>query len=360
MHDPVDLIIPKTTGALLAEEWSIDPYTPLPSFLEMKFIEDAGRSGREALKMAYDLLLQKMSAFLHDTSTENRFVAQSKRYAMAMISVMKRYHMEWRFLMLYLLERHCLRISSATLAETVYGGKRAIVRDEVEGGSHRKRIVPLDRKNATRLALLLALGPYLKEKLDLFWQDQTVFGVDPISLQPSHRLRLESLVQLLRICTEAGNLFCQWRFLVGRSFHFDLVSLCLGMVVRRQTQQDHIMQPASDSSNHSNPSPRLSQATRNVVMAAASLALSMSWLTQMRVTWLEHQASRRLSTPEPENDLPPPPHCKIVSRPPPPHCPQCRGPWVDPVVAIPGDFFVYCRACLDPEIAASKKIVRLL
>lgn len=175
--------------------------------------------------------------------------------------------------------------------------------------------------------------------------------------KPQHRRMFLILVRLLRFSAEAGNLFCQWRFLVGRSFHFDLVSLCLSMVVRRQTQQDETaIQPPSHNTDQRTPG--LSQTTRNVVMAAASLALTLSWLTQMRVTWMEHQARRRLSSPESENDLPPPPHIKIASRPG-SHCPKCHGPWIEPVVAIPGNFMVFCRACLDPEIAASKKIIRL-
>ena len=364
MHDPMDLLLPKTTGAFLAEEWSIDPYTPLPSFLEMKFMQDAGRSGREALQVAYELVLQKCSTMLQETNTENRFVAHVKRSAMALISVLKRYGLEWRCFMLYLLERHCLRISSAPLAETVYGGKRAILVREKEG-NHRKRIVPMDRTNATRLALALALGPYFNEKLELVLQHQSVFGVNFLSWKPSHRRIFEILVRLLRFGAEAGNLFCQWRFLVGKSFHFDLVSLCLGMVVRRQTQQDQtslVQPPPSNSSNLPTSSPGLSQTTRNVVMAAASLALTVSWLTQMRVTWMEHQQARRRlsSSPEIANDLPPPPHVKMASsRPLTSHCPKCHGPWIEPVVAIPGNFLVFCRACLDPEIASSKKIVRL-
>lgn len=350
MHDPTELLVPKATGALLAEEWSIDPYTPLPSFLEMKFIEDAARSGREALKVAYDVLMQKLSAVVPREATNEQHRAY--KYAVALFSVLKRYHAEWRFLLMYLIERHCLRISSATLAESVYGGKRSILVNE-EG--NRKRIVPLDRKNATRLALLLTLGPYLKGKLELLLQSQSALGIDPMSLRPSHRRISEIILRLLRAATEASNLFCQWRFLLGQSFHFDLASLCLSMIVRRQTQQDQMEQTSKTAPSSS--SPLLSPTIRTAVVAAASLALSVSWFTQMRVAWLEHEASRRLL--DAENDLPPPPHRKVSMTQSTRQCPKCHQPWVDPVVAVPGDFFVYCRECLDPDVLASKKIVRL-
>ncbi|GAX25902.1 hypothetical protein FisN_6Hh060 [Fistulifera solaris] len=343
MHDPVDLLLPKTTGALLAEEWCIDPYTALPSFLEMKFIQDAERSGREALKIVYDSLFHQLSARLPITTTSHNYVVtRMQRYSKAFIAVMKRYHAEWRCLLLYWIQRRCLRMTSASCAEAVYGTKRAMLLPE--DGKH--RMVPLDRKNATRLAILLALGPYLKEKLEGVSQDQTLWGIDLLSLSPSHRRILQIIVRLLQVGSEAANVFCQWRFLLGKSFHFDLVSLCLGTLVRRQTQQDR---PATPSKDVSSP---ISQTTRNAVLTVLSMAVSVSWLTQLRVMWLEQQAmKRRLAS----SDLPPPPHVQNVSA----HCPKCQGPWIDPVVAIPGDFLVYCRTCLDPEIAAAKKIVRL-
>jgi hypothetical protein len=343
MHDPLDLLIPKTTGALLAEEWCIDPYTALPSFLEMKFIQDAERSGRETLKMVYDLLLNQLATL---PNSRSYVVARMKRYSLALIAFMKRYHAEWRCVLLYWMERRCLHMMSASCAEAVYGSKRAMLLPE--DGKH--RIVPLDRKNATRLALCLALGPYLKEKLAGVTQDQTLFGIDLVSLSPSHRRILQIIVRLLQLGGEAGNLFCQWRFLLGQSFHFDLASLCLGTVVRRQTQQDR---PATPSKDVSSP---MSQTTRNAVMTVISLAVSVSWLTQLRVMWLEQQSTkRRLASCD--HDLPPPPHVQKASLP--AHCPKCHGPWIDPVVAIPGDFLVYCRTCLDPDLAAAKKIVRL-
>ncbi|GAX28123.1 hypothetical protein FisN_6Lh060 [Fistulifera solaris] len=341
MHDPIDLLIPKTTGALLAEEWCIDPYTAVPSFLEMKFIQDAERSGREALKIVYDSLLNRLATL---PTSQNYVIARMKRYSFILIAFMKRYHAEWRCLLLYWIERRCLRMTSASCAEAVYGNKRAMLLPE--NGKH--RMVPLDRKNATRLAILVALGPYLKEKLACVTQDQSLWGIDLLSLSPSHRRVLQIIVRLIQLGSEAGNVFCQWGFLLGKSFHFDLVSLCLGTVVRRQTQQDRPTTPSKDLSS------QISQTTRNAVMTVLSVAVLVSWLTQLRVMWLEEQAmKRRLAS----SDLPPPPHVQKVSLP--AHCPKCQGPWIDPVVPIPGDFLVYCRTCLDPEIAAAKKIVRL-
>ena len=36
----VNPMVPSSCGALLAEEWTIDPNSTLPSFLEMKMIEE--------------------------------------------------------------------------------------------------------------------------------------------------------------------------------------------------------------------------------------------------------------------------------------------------------------------------------
>ena len=46
--------IPTTIGALLAEEFTIDPLSSLPSFLELTFVDVARDSGRHALAMGWD------------------------------------------------------------------------------------------------------------------------------------------------------------------------------------------------------------------------------------------------------------------------------------------------------------------
>ena len=57
------LLDPKTVGALLAEEWSINPLSTLPSFLEMKFIEDASTSGHTAIKSIIQMLTERLQHY---------------------------------------------------------------------------------------------------------------------------------------------------------------------------------------------------------------------------------------------------------------------------------------------------------
>ena len=47
--------IPTTVGALLTEECTINPLSPLPSFLELLFVDVARDSGRQALSAAFKM-----------------------------------------------------------------------------------------------------------------------------------------------------------------------------------------------------------------------------------------------------------------------------------------------------------------
>jgi hypothetical protein len=55
----VNPAVPKTAGALLAEEVIMDPLSPLPSFLEMKMIEEAAASANAASSLDSRLSLNE-------------------------------------------------------------------------------------------------------------------------------------------------------------------------------------------------------------------------------------------------------------------------------------------------------------
>ena len=51
----VNPMVPDSIGGLLAEEWTIDPISALPSFLERTMMDEARRSGIESLKTVFVL-----------------------------------------------------------------------------------------------------------------------------------------------------------------------------------------------------------------------------------------------------------------------------------------------------------------
>jgi hypothetical protein len=54
--DPLNPSLPSSEGALLAEEWTIHPYSPLPSFLVLILIEEARRSMHTGASTAWDII----------------------------------------------------------------------------------------------------------------------------------------------------------------------------------------------------------------------------------------------------------------------------------------------------------------
>mmetsp|Transcript_24592 Transcript_24592/g.52238 ORF Transcript_24592/g.52238 Transcript_24592/m.52238 type:complete len:655 (+) Transcript_24592:180-2144(+) len=61
---PNNPTLPTTIGALLTEENTIDPLSPLPSFLELTFVDVARNSGRKALAASWGFLLTWLQGIL--------------------------------------------------------------------------------------------------------------------------------------------------------------------------------------------------------------------------------------------------------------------------------------------------------
>jgi hypothetical protein len=381
MANASDLLVLKSVGALVAEEWSVNPLSMLPSFLEMKMIEDASKSSHSALRSIVDLLIQQVSRYGETTRGRASNLDEGSVWSVDTIRtgsatmarkfslVLRRFIPELRCIAIYLFERYCLRLFSSTLAESLYGTKRMVLVEENSSESRSSRkLVPLKGKHATRLALALAIVPYLREKLNAL-----VLSNDRSSCtQRQIRLRQAFLriYNILAKAVDSGNLLCQWRFLLGRSVSFDLTSFILGQIVRRVTQQDEIGTniarsnvnvPASNATNI-----QVNSYAQKSILYLLCASFAFGWLTQIRSTWQEyrHLAALRRSqavgstrTSESAKGsipgfraLPPPPH-ELVSdllgvsldqdnR----LCPLCRQSRVKPAASTSGH--VFCHDCL--------------
>lgn len=377
-----DLLVPQSEGALLAEEWSISPLSALPSFVEMNLIDDASKSGISALQSVFDLITQRMIQYAETALVRPRRRARvsgggsdpppvpsairmwSAVLARRLARLLERYGSELRCLVVYLLERQCLRLFSCTVAESIYGTKRAIVSEQTDGHQPGARMLrPLGTRDATRLALIQAMVPYAREKLDkLLKQCERI--------SPNFRNRRQRtfawLYPFFIRVLEASDLFCRWRFLLGRSFFFDLKSLCLSQIVRRITLEDSdAVQSAAGMSSIPDTN-QFSESLRKSVLYLLSASVAFSWLSQIRATWHNYQRHLELrQRQEREEDfssdrstrllgptgsvVPPPPHLLIdnlsMNKESRRMCPLCRRLRVQPASSTSG--YVFCYPCLS-------------
>ena len=86
------------------------------------------------------------------------------RMAYALESVLEQNGAEIRCLLRYYLERRFLQSQKCTIAESFYGTVRVRAAAQPDDKGQTK-LMPLRTLDQTRLALFLALGPYLKERL---------------------------------------------------------------------------------------------------------------------------------------------------------------------------------------------------
>lgn len=281
-------LTPDSIPALLAEEWTIRPHSALPSFLEVMMVQDAEHAVTKAIKAAVDSIrnqllllllrhrrslgLQQLSttttttpttssssssAMLQRTAKQMRIALQVwiLRLAAALERVLDKYGAEICCLIRYGLERRFLQSSSSsTLAESLYGMLRvkAINMNSASpdiGSSSKpvlvRKLVPLQRSDQTRLALMIAFGPYYQERLqDLHarWRsrNQTQQQQHQQHCQRHFHSVMIHVATCSRLLLQASNVYCQWRYLLGASHFTDLRNVLLGQVVRRVTQQDAV------------------------------------------------------------------------------------------------------------------------
>jgi hypothetical protein len=87
--------------------------------------------------------------------------------------LLRKFGPEISCLVLYALERRCLRSEAcATISESLYGGRRAkLERTKNDStNNNQRKLLPVSDRDGTRLALLVALGPYLRHRLLLWYQ----------------------------------------------------------------------------------------------------------------------------------------------------------------------------------------------
>lgn len=283
-HAPprINPAIPDSIGGLLAEEWMIDPSSTFPSFLERMMMEGARISGWQTLRTIFGVLEERLSRLMDedrrhddngsDNSVEARrrwtmtFRSWSVRIAKTFLQRVKPFGSEIRFCILYMIERSSLLYSNATISDVLYGAKRvklgrttlhsnsSIPTNSSQGEEGRKRsLLPISKNDSIRLAFFMALGPYLEERSESFFQYiLELFSSSPkiISNETSSdgttnntktnkmQIILKTVFPLFRMTTKGTFLWYRWRYLLGRSVFFDPYSSWLNLIVRRVTMED--------------------------------------------------------------------------------------------------------------------------
>mmetsp|Transcript_26264 Transcript_26264/g.40277 ORF Transcript_26264/g.40277 Transcript_26264/m.40277 type:complete len:452 (+) Transcript_26264:17-1372(+) len=412
--ETINPAIPTSMGALVAEEVTMNPFTPLPSFLEMVMMEETSGSAQRALQTCMDAVVEQAAAVANSPSADSESSSSSGRTATFLswakargtiarfVEYVGRHHgPEMRLFVTYLIERQCLKSKAcATFSESIFGARRAKLGATRRVVSNDKKIVvkqkllPISDRDKTRLALLVALGPYVKERFDKLFErlyqerQEYLSASNGSATDDSSRLfqRLRSLFislyPFLHMTHEGTMLFYQWSFLVGRSLFFNPSSHWLGLVVRRVTSSDlssaagkgdgDSSRGKSDSGASSSDDPTrkaLIRQLRTVTATGISGALMLGWISQLRneirrrrrQLYLEqHHGVRESSLPPTQNDgeqtvlsIPPPMapslHTKASDRirPLPSNqslCPLCHQPRINPAASTSGH--VFCHRCL--------------
>mmetsp|Transcript_24722 Transcript_24722/g.50725 ORF Transcript_24722/g.50725 Transcript_24722/m.50725 type:complete len:545 (+) Transcript_24722:218-1852(+) len=274
---------PRTMSALLAEEYTMNPSTPLPSFLEMNLVDGTADSGRRALGQCLDAVAARCSAMAAVSATAPSDVAgnnsgviapsqqQQQQQQQSMVSAWKirlatliartckQYSPEIILLITYAVQRVSMSKSSALAEESVYGMKRTRARYErgQDGTGASMRLSPLTEADRVRCALVAALLPYLKERLGWYYKRNkdraTIVTSSPADSTGSidrgvnaqmDRIRTKvkaiflKLYPYLQMTTDGASLAYQFLFLAGMTGYYSPSMHVLGVLARRVTRAD--------------------------------------------------------------------------------------------------------------------------
>ena len=328
-HDPV---IPDSIGGLLAEEYTMDPNSPLPSFLEMTMIDEARRQGCQTLSWVLQqirLHLIQIGTTTDDIRMEQReeqagtnenngrsrislFVSRllrirSKCALFLATKILGPYNSEILFFITYMLERKSLlsHSTSATISEALYGGRRVKIVP-----SENNKLTPMSKQDGIRLAFLFALGPYLTQRCSIFYSklDQPSQQRLPTKLKKM----IKFLFPFLNMSVQGIHLLYRFKYLLGQSFFFDGYSRYLNLVVRRVTMEDQQEQQSNSETkmrrNDSKFEGRRNQSAmivngakivlkskrfRQVALTILSSTVALGWIARIRASRMEANNQRR-------------------------------------------------------------------
>jgi len=230
------------TKHLLAEEVTIDPSSPFPSFLEMKLVQETTGAGEKAIRTSIAAAIEHFNRI----EITSRVGSIKQRIATLLAQSLASYQSEIEMIIIYfILRRSLISNSNSTLAESMYGLKRSRVSRDLS-------VVKLQEIDGVRAALLLSVGPYMKSRLDKYYEhyrDRDQYGTleeltveQRTNSEPSRFKQFRSifiyLYPFLHMSHNGIQLAYQFAFLIGKSSYFDVSQHFLRQIVRRVTLAD--------------------------------------------------------------------------------------------------------------------------
>lgn len=226
--------------SLLVEESTIDPSSPLPSFFELKLVEATTLAGRKAIHSSLDAFIERLSV------EESKYPIGSLRQKLAKSfnQAFLRYHAEVQLIVNYLINRgYLLSNANSIMSESFYGMKRSKV---LQDGS----MLPMNKLDGVRAAIILSVWPYLKSQLDHFYEserdnfnqsnvneDQGRSNQRKLCITNLRRVFIR-LYPFLHMSSDGIKLVYQFAYLIGQTLYFDPSQHFLRLVVRRIAMQD--------------------------------------------------------------------------------------------------------------------------
>jgi hypothetical protein len=397
----VNPILPTSVGALLAEEWIINPQSTLLSFLELMMVEEAEKSGWKSMEGGIDFLRKSLLSMadgdgLRERPTSNARWKELLRRIARLLSnkLLEPYKYELVFLASFFVEYRAITSStSAMFWEGLYGGKRVKLGAEQEkqqgpnGSSQRVRaLIPMKKSESIVFVILNLFEVYLIQRCDdLLHRLKEV----QLTAYTDWERKFLNLYPYFRKFLIGIHFFFQFRYMIGRSVFFDPYSQAMGLVLRRVTQADQQAptRAVTDEEENNNGQPfkphsLVSQAPSKAESAKRKVAFwllsaaAIRLLARIRRIRVDHVVGRdALSSPqtrpmsnERTQTSPQSAFEKIASKeslhPPPPlpaqgqskllltmaqrspeKCPLCRQPRVNPTASTGG--YVFCLKCLS-------------
>ena len=276
--------IPTTVGALLTEECSVNPLSPLPSFLELVFVDVARDSGRQALSAAFTMGVVWLESVLGrlqllerrlihhqihhlSTSAHNNDHGSSRMITTRvtnMLNTLRRTRMrfqrhvchtvlqlaknlgpEIQTLILFAIDYHCIHyLSGSTACEMMYGIKRSKVVKQTVDGPKNYTFAELTKYDKTISALLAALLPYCNERCDMVysqWQTDQQSSNDNNNNMDSPNYAKQQIIKLYpyyHMIHEGSIFIYQFAYLMGYTVYWSSSLHAMGYVLRRMTVSD--------------------------------------------------------------------------------------------------------------------------
>ncbi len=362
---------------LSLEELTINPKTPLPSFIEVILLEKASESGQKVLKSIVDVVASNANQYIQrrrrydgdDNTGLSSILHIKKKIAFIISRLCTKYKLEVLLVLTYFIEKHILSTSSnATLSESLFGLKRSKIRAG-------KYLQPIKKSDSIKAALLLAIVPYVSEKAKETFERETEIerrfrtnNTNNSENDPQDTLiaRFKKffiyIFPFLHMSSEGIHTVYQFAYMLGKSVYYHPSSHILGQVVRRYTISDLQQKESIEDGKKDLAMTKLG--SRSLQKSAILLALLVGWIGQFRRHLRRRR--RRLLT---RNDLEMPYYSSsrcdtsgyregdIITIPPPlpptlgndlnvssSLCPLCREKRIHPVATTGG--FVFCYRCI--------------